>query len=453
MSKYKITVIVAIYNMEAYLKETIESVIAQDIGFENVELILVNDGSTDNSAAICREYDLRYKNVIYIEKENGGVSSARNEGIAKAKGELINFLDADDWITSETFLLVYKYYKKHKKHVDVLSIPMFHFGAREREHILNDKFEQTHIVDMYEEPSALQLSVSSSFVARKAIKNAKFNINMKYGEDTDFLTRILYNKMKYAVVSEGKYMYRYRESGDSAMQASKNDVNSYINLMQSYEQLIKTSLEKFDSVPLYMQHLIVYNVGWRIRKSNVDSSVLTQLQIEEFLSIVGRLFQYVEDSVILKNNFLNIYYKIYELEIKYSKNIEEMYTIIRDENYVLACFDSYLLNSLSNQVAHIDSIDNRAYDCIIKGRMSSVFPRQDLKVMAHIEGHDYPAEIYEEQSNNIYSLNQLVRKVIMYEIRVGTRITSVEDIEMYVEYCGQKHIAKVKGEDVEYVDN
>ena len=86
--KYKISVVIPVYKVEAYLRETVESVIAQTIGFEeNIQLILVNDGSPDNSEEICLEYKNRYpRNVIYLKKENGGVSSARNESIPYIEG-------------------------------------------------------------------------------------------------------------------------------------------------------------------------------------------------------------------------------------------------------------------------------------------------------------------------------------------------------------------------------
>ena len=88
--KYKFSVVIPIYNVEKYLEETIESIINQSIGFEeNIQIILVNDGSPDNSEEICLKYKEMYPdNILYIKKENGGVSSARNTGLKKVSGEL-----------------------------------------------------------------------------------------------------------------------------------------------------------------------------------------------------------------------------------------------------------------------------------------------------------------------------------------------------------------------------
>ena len=93
---YLFSVIIPIYNCEEYLEECVDSVLGQTIGSEKIEIILVNDGSTDNSAEICKEYEKKYNNILYIEQKNQGVSAARNNGLKHASGELINFIDSDD---------------------------------------------------------------------------------------------------------------------------------------------------------------------------------------------------------------------------------------------------------------------------------------------------------------------------------------------------------------------
>ncbi|MEI2393116.1 glycosyltransferase [Priestia megaterium] len=93
-----VSVIVPVYNVEKYLKRCIESIINQD--YKNIELIIVNDGSTDNSERILEDFANVDNRICIINKENGGISSARNVGLRKAKGEFICFVDSDDWIDS-----------------------------------------------------------------------------------------------------------------------------------------------------------------------------------------------------------------------------------------------------------------------------------------------------------------------------------------------------------------
>lgn len=100
-----ISVIVPVYNTEKYLRKCIESILTQS--YKNIELLLINDGSTDSSSEICREYLDKDKRCYYFEKENGGLSSARNYGIERAKGEYITFLDSDDFFMEQAIEKLY----------------------------------------------------------------------------------------------------------------------------------------------------------------------------------------------------------------------------------------------------------------------------------------------------------------------------------------------------------
>lgn len=96
-----ISLVIPVYNKEKFISDAIDSVLQQS--FKDIEIILVNDGSTDNSAVVCKKYADEYENVRYIEQMNKGVSSARNNGINNAKGKYIMFLDADDYWVKDAF--------------------------------------------------------------------------------------------------------------------------------------------------------------------------------------------------------------------------------------------------------------------------------------------------------------------------------------------------------------
>jgi glycosyltransferase involved in cell wall biosynthesis len=96
-----LTVVIPVYNVEKYLKRCIDSVLVQE--WKNYDILLVDDGSTDNSPQICEDYAKAYDIISVIHKENGGLSEARNTGISNAEGEYVYFLDSDDWIEPNTF--------------------------------------------------------------------------------------------------------------------------------------------------------------------------------------------------------------------------------------------------------------------------------------------------------------------------------------------------------------
>ena len=90
----KVSIIIPVYNVEKYLDKCLKSVLNQT--YKNIEIIVINDGSTDNSLKICKKY--KDKRIVLIDKENGGVSSARNKGLELASGKYITFVDSDDWL-------------------------------------------------------------------------------------------------------------------------------------------------------------------------------------------------------------------------------------------------------------------------------------------------------------------------------------------------------------------
>ena len=96
-----LTVVIPVYNVEKYLKRCVESVLIQE--WKNYDILLVNDGSTDNSPQICDDYAKAYDFISVIHKENAGLSEARNTGISHAKGEYVYFPDSDDWLEPQTF--------------------------------------------------------------------------------------------------------------------------------------------------------------------------------------------------------------------------------------------------------------------------------------------------------------------------------------------------------------
>ena len=177
MYKYKVSVVMAVYNVEPFLREAIDSVIAQNMGFENIQLILVDDGSPDGSGAICDEYAAKYpNNIVVIHKENGGVSSARNAGLDIAEGELINFLDSDDMITPAAFQNAWSFYQANKAKTDVVVLPMHFFEGKTGEHTLNYKFKKgSRVIDLDSEWNVCQLQVGATFISSQRLKNIRFD--------------------------------------------------------------------------------------------------------------------------------------------------------------------------------------------------------------------------------------------------------------------------------------
>ena len=181
--KYKISVVMPLYNVAIYLDEAIESIVNQTIGFEeNIQLILVNDGSPDNVSVICQKYKEKYPdNVVYLEQPNSGVSAARNNGIQYIKGKYVNFFDGDDKWDKDAFRLMYNFIEENSERIDFIAARIAYFGRRNGfEHPLEYKFETTRIVDIVEEYDCVQLSIPTALIKSDVVISQEFDTRIKF---------------------------------------------------------------------------------------------------------------------------------------------------------------------------------------------------------------------------------------------------------------------------------
>ena len=229
--QYKFSIIIALYNVEDYLCECLDSVINQSLNFkENTQLILVDDGSNDNSLGIAKDYEKRYpENIIVLSQTNQGQSSARNNGLKYAKGKYVNFLDSDDYLSTNTLEEVYHFFESHFDEVDVVAIPMTLFERVNLPHRLNDKFKTTRVINLESDPNNPQLSSSSAFIKYDSIKEYEFSTKLVNLEDALIINKIFLDKKKYGVINEAEYFYRQRLDATSTVDVMKENKN-YLNV-------------------------------------------------------------------------------------------------------------------------------------------------------------------------------------------------------------------------------
>ena len=200
------SVILSVYNVAPYIREAMDSLISQDYGFENIQIIMVDDGSTDGSGEICDEYAQKYPdNTLVIHKENGGLSSARNAGMKAVCGKWISFLDPDDYLDRDTFSKVYSFLQQHPEETDVVAIPLFMFGDQNGPHPLNEKFNNgSRVIDLNIDWNLIQMSLASAFVRYETAVHCAFqeDLSLVVAEDAKELTKILIQKNTIGVVSD-----------------------------------------------------------------------------------------------------------------------------------------------------------------------------------------------------------------------------------------------------------
>ena len=214
-----ISIIVPVYNVDAYLKQCVDSILNQK--YENFELLLVDDGSTDKSGEICDVYGKRDKRVRVFHKKNGGVSSARNVGLDKAKGEWIAFVDSDDIVTQDYLFDLYNSLKGNDIDLVIQNVSVFKDGTEPYRNDISELSKEIHVYDKHEFKKMLveQLLVLRCWPVSKLYRqslikknNLKFSSELDFAEDYYFLfDYLLHIEKGVACASISNYFYRERE--------------------------------------------------------------------------------------------------------------------------------------------------------------------------------------------------------------------------------------------------
>ena len=227
------SIIVPIYNVERYLEQCIESVLAQD--YSNYELILVDDGSPDNSIDICIKYAKQYSNIVVIHKINGGVSDARNAGIQIARGEYLMFLDSDDYWEGKTILSdLQKIINENNPDIIFNYMSSVYPDKIVNHYINRDKLIGSFKEDfqgLYQDGVYLGFPVTKTIKRELILKNHLFFIKGRTFEDVAwsfFLTKYI---SSYAIYKNCFYMYRREIKGSiSSIVTAKNQASLFQNL-------------------------------------------------------------------------------------------------------------------------------------------------------------------------------------------------------------------------------
>ncbi|MGL6298350.1 MAG: CDP-glycerol:glycerophosphate glycerophosphotransferase [Methanobacteriaceae archaeon] len=413
------SIVSAVYNVEDYLEEAIDSVINQTIGFEeNVQLILVNDGSTDNSEKICLKYEKSFPdNIIVISKENGGQATARNKGLEYADGKYVNFLDPDDKLSLNCLYEVNRFFNKFKDEVDLISIPMFFFEDKEGDHILNYKFEKSKVVDIYVDYNFIQLSGASGFIKRSAIGKRRFK-ELVASEDTLFVNEIILDKCKYGVINTCQYYYRKRITSTSTLQNITNNKRYYNERIEKYMfSLIDYSISKFGTTPQYIQFVIMYTLQWMLKLNRVEK-VLSTKEFSLLKENIFNILQYIDDEVIINQRNIIPSLKSHILRIKYSEDKPKLlFSRAKDSNAYLSRGNA-IVDDFENHIIRFDSFSISDNILTFNGFFNSLFDNKDIVVEAIRNGKSFKAEKIDYPQRNKKSFNILINDIYNFKIDI-----------------------------------
>ena len=333
----KITVIVPVYNVEHYLNKCLDSLINQT--YKNLEIIVINDGSTDNSGKICQEYAQKDNRIIYIEKENGGQSEARNMGLDRMTGSYVTFVDSDDWVEPDYVEVLYNKLIEYQADIAVGN----YYSYNEQEgifyfHIFGDSYYEKvydnvsifeNLYESQEMKSFALISVWGKLYKSDLVKQLRFDIG-KLGEDGYLNQKIYLLAEKTIYLNKGLYAYRQREGSSSRIWTEKW-MHALVDAMSERITLLANM-----GYPLE-KHLAVYRQMLDSALSNGQASTLSDTNTyKELAAKKVVLSQLTTEKTIDK--------KAVVLAANYAY-VEQVMTTIKSICYHNRSIQFYLINS------------------------------------------------------------------------------------------------------------
>ena len=311
MSKYKVSIIVPVYGVEKYIDKCLNSLVNQTL--DDIEIIMVNDGTKDNSQKIIDKYVKKYPNKVKsFIKENGGQGSARNYGLKMATGEYIGYVDSDDYIELDMYEKLYN--KAKENNLDIVICGNYNVS----ENYKNKKVDLEFIKYDDNKINALlgKKSVCNKIYKRNIVENLEFRSKVWY-EDFDFSIKAICNAKKIDYVNEPLYDYLIREG--STM--NNSNVERNLEIIDAFNEIIKDKKYKkyFDIIEfLAIDHIYISAIV-RVINAKTDK--------QKKLEVINKLINY------MNNNFSNFRNNKY-IEVL-SRNRKIIYELINRKMYGL----------------------------------------------------------------------------------------------------------------------
>ena len=236
----KISVIVPVYNVEQYLERCVDSIINQT--YTNLEIILVNDGSTDNSGKLCDELAKKDERIRVIHKENGGLSDARNRGIDESESDLVGFIDSDDYIDSDMYEVLLKNLNDTDADLSMCALYDVYNNTPEAQVTNKEtwKLSSEQAIKMVMEAKILSVTAVNKLYRKSLFTDLKFEVG-KIAEDAFIMIKLLDTCEKIVATNEKKYYYVHRENSITTQKFS----TKFLNVIEAYEQNSNIILEKY----------------------------------------------------------------------------------------------------------------------------------------------------------------------------------------------------------------
>lgn len=328
-----------------------------------LEVILINDGSTDDSAAVCKRLTAEFDFVSYELKPHTGVSDTRNVGVKKASGKYIMYIDSDDTISPDSIEKLYSFFEECYDEIDMVTYPIeTHYkGQVLAPHFRYKTMTYTGIYDLNVLPYIGQTTMNI-VVKNKFRDNILFDTDMTFSEDQDYCSRVLKDKMKIGFCKEAKYIYNRSEDSSSGR------ISGSCYVFEQSMKMFENMFFGYDEVPKAFQGLYINDLEWKMRSELLYPYHYDKEHFDTAVKRIRSLLNKVDNDVILEHPDIDLYHKYYWLRMKDNIRIQPFY---EEKRYGLRCGGKELISENKMQIV-ITRIRADNEDVIICGYLKSV---------------------------------------------------------------------------------
>ncbi|PFQ01438.1 glycosyltransferase family 2 protein [Bacillus cereus] len=308
-----ISVVIPVYNAEKFLPKCLNSIKNQT--YKDLEVILINDGSTDRSGEICDEFSQKNERITVIHKENGGVSSARNAGLKAVKGQYVGFVDPDDWIEEKMLETLYKLVAENN--ADIAACGYFREDSEGR---ITNKLLDSKVIS-YNQTEALNTILSeehfkgftcNKLFSTEILKDITFDEEIHFCEDLLFCCQAISNSNKLVYDTTPYYHYITHNSNASQSQFSLKKLtalDALKNIVDLLENKEGVKINKFKNYYAHMNISLLMN-GMKENKIQKDTRKELKGNLKRF-KISDLTSKFVKLSCAIARVNVNLYYLIW----------------------------------------------------------------------------------------------------------------------------------------------
>lgn len=306
----KISIIVPVYNVEKYLDRCINSILKQD--FKEFELLLIDDGSTDNSGEKCNEYKLKDNRVRVIHKVNGGLSDARNFGLDLAKGDYVGFVDSDDWIDEKMYSTLYQLAIEYDADITTCGIKEWKNNNNDNKNINNKitikEFSNSEAIYSLYHNELSGYSACNKLYRKSLFDNTRFPKGRIF-EDASIMYKLYHFSNKIVYNDYKLYNYRKRDESITTQKVS----NKRLDIVLMFNELIPFIKNNYSYMASYIESMYFNSLR------NIIVDIINENTFFEKEDIIENVSNIVRENLkaIIKNKNIEIKHKILAVIIGY----------------------------------------------------------------------------------------------------------------------------------------